>query len=369
MAEGAARRVAFFLPDMGGGGAERVALATANHLAERGHKVDMLLSARKGELIGLLNPSVRIVDLKASRLLAALPPMLRYLRSEKPDALHAMMWPATIIAILAHRLARSKARLSISDHTHYSQHFRHIDDGRQLATFRWTARLFYRHADARVACSAPAADDLARAARLPKGAFEVIHSPLSLPAEVASTPQVESMWGGASRRIIHVGSMKPVKNQALLLRAFARLGDDTARLMLLGDGPERARLAALAAELGIADRVVMPGFVVDPWPYLASAELFVLSSNYEGSPVALAEAMAAGLRIVSTDCVSGPAELLDGGRFGRLVPCGDEAGLAEAMAAAFADPHNPALLHQRALDTAGPGAISRYGEVILGSRG
>lgn len=367
MAEGAARRVAFFLPNLGGGGAERVALAAANHLAGLGHRVDMLLAQGKGELIGLLDPSVRVIDCGAPRLLAALPPLTRYLRSERPDAIHALMWPATIIAILAHLLARSKAWLSISDHTHYSQHFRHIGDGRQLAAFRATARLFYRLADARIACSAAAAADLAGAARLPAEAFTIVHSPLSMPAEIASSPEAEALWAGAARRIMTVGSMTPVKNHELLLRAFARLGDRDACLMLLGDGPERARLSALAGTLGIWDRVVMPGFVVDPWPYLASAHLFVLSSNYEGSPVALAEAMAAGLRIVSTDCVSGPAELLDGGRFGRLIPCGDEPALAEAMAAAFAAPHDPAANRQRALAIAGPGAIARYVEVILGA--
>lgn len=366
MVEGAARRVAFFLPSLGGGGAERVALATANHLAGRGHEVDMLLTEGKGELVALLDPSVRVIELEASRLLAALPPLVRYLRQARPDALQALMWPATIIAILAHRLARSRARLSVSDHTHYSQHFRHIGDPRQLAAFRWTARLFYPRADARIACSAAAAADLADASRLPLGAFTVIHSPVSPPPAVASTPEAEAIWAGARRRIIAVGSMSPVKNHALLLRAVARLDDKDARLVLLGDGPERARLTALADALGIADRLVMPGFVLDPWPFLASAQLFVLSSSYEGSPVALAEAMAAGLRIVSTDCVSGPAELLDGGRFGRLVPCGDEAALAEAMAAAFAAPHDSAAIRQRALSIAGPGAIARYGKVILG---
>ena len=128
----------------------------------------------------------------------------------------------------------------------------------------------------------------------------------------------------------------------------------------------RSSLEALAAELGIADRVLLPGFDRDPWPYLASADLFVLSSDYEGFPLVLVEAMYAGLKVVSTDCQSGPSEILCEGRYGRLVPCGDTDALARAMEMALAEPGDPAGVRERAAAMTGPGLMARYSDLVLG---
>lgn len=361
MAEKAARKVAIFLPNLGGGGAERVALASAQDLASRGHRVDLVLVEAKGDLLPLVPAGVRVVDLKSHRIVAALPPLARYLRDERPDALHAVMWPVTIIAIMAHRLARSSAKLVVSDHTVLS---RQIPGGLRRRLLEWTTRLLYPLADVRTNCSKVAADDLSQVSGIPRDQIEVLYNPISPPAQIASNAKVEALWKGKGNRIITVGNLKAEKNHALLLRAFARLGDPAARLMILGQGPLRPGLEALAAELGIAGRVLFPGFTVDPWPYLASADLFVLSSDYEGFPLVLAEAMHAGLRVVSTDCVSGPAELLDGGRYGRLVPCGDADALARAIEQALAEPADPERMRARAIELAGPAMIARYTELL-----
>lgn len=361
MAEKAARKVAIFLPNLGGGGAERVALASAQDLASRGHRVDLVLVEAKGDLLPLVPAGVRVVDLKAHRIVAALPPLVRYLRDERPDALHAVMWPVTIIAIMAHRLARSSAKLLVSDQVALS---RQVTGGIQRRLLEWSTRLLYPLADVRIACSNVAADDLARLSWVPRDRIEIIYNPISPPARIASNAKVEALWKGKGPRIITVGNLKEQKNHALLLRAFVRLADPGARLMILGQGPLRPRLEALAAELGIADRLLLPGFSVDPWPYLASADLFVLSSDYEGFPLVLAEAMHAGLKVVSTDCVSGPAELLDGGRYGRLVPCGDADALARAMEQALAEPTDPERMRARAIELAGPAMIARYTELL-----
>ena len=138
--------------------------------------------------------------------------------------------------------------------------------------------------------------------------------------------------------------------------------------MILGEGALRGELEALARELGIAERVILPGFDLDPWPYLASADLFVLSSDYEGFPLVLAEAMYAGLRLVSTDCPTGPAELTDNGRLGQLVPCGDAEGLARAIDTAWTLPHDPAGQRAQAMALAGPAQIARYSELLTGPR-
>ena len=352
-----AKKVAVLLPSLRGGGAERVAWASARELANRGHQVDLVLVEAEGDLLPIVPKGVRVVDLKAHRLITALPPLADYLRKEQPDTLQALMWPLTVIAVMAHRLARSAARLVLSDHTMLSSH---VQGSLQRLLLRWTARLFYPLADARTICSSMAADDLSCLSGIPRERFEVVYNPITPPQQIGTTAEVEALWGQASARVITVGSLKPEKNHALLLRAFAEVADRTAKLLILGEGPLRGDLEKLAAELGIADRVLLPGFALDPWPYLASADLFVLSSDYEGFPLVLAEAMHAGLRIVSTDCTSGPAEITDNGRFGRLVPCGDAGALAAAIDQALQEEPKPEAMRAQADRVAGSAMIDRY---------
>lgn len=360
--EGPSKRVALFMPDLAGGGAQRVALAQVRDLLRRGHSVDIVLAVGGGELIPLVPAGARVIEFGAPRLFASVRPLVRYLRRERPDALHAVMWPTTVLAILAHRIARSKARLVVSEQVTLSQQ---VTAPRQRALLRWTTRLTYRFADYRVACSSQAADDLAELASMPRSRIEVITNPIEAPQRIETNAAVERLWGEGRPRLITVGSLKDQKNHALLLRAFARLeGHPDARLMILGEGALRPQLEQLARELAIADRVIMPGFFLDPWPFLASADIFVLSSDYEGFPLVLAEAMRAGLRVISTDCVSGPAELTDNGKYGRLVPCGDPQALADAIVAELAEPAQPERQKARAVEMAGPAQIARYSELL-----
>jgi glycosyltransferase involved in cell wall biosynthesis len=347
---------------MGGGGAERVALEIIRELLGAGHQVDLVLVRAEGQLLALVPPAVRIIDLKARRLLGALLPLIRYFRDQRPDAVQVSMWPLTTVAILAHRLAGSRARLMVSDHIAFSHAGR-----RDKMAIRMTAAPLYRLADVRVVVSEGAARDLAELIGVDRGQIELIYNPISVPEEIKPTPEAERLWGGAKDRIVTAGSLKPQKNHALLLRAFARLDRSNAKLMILGEGPLRPDLERLAAELGIAGRVVLPGFQIDPWPFYASASLFVLSSDYEGFANVVLEAMAAGLPVVSTDCPSGPAEILDQGRFGTLVPVGDEAALANAMVDALDDRGDPEPRKARAA-TFSQGSARRYRDLLVPER-
>ncbi len=359
-----AKRVALFLPSMGGGGAERVALAVVKDLVAAGHEVDLVLVHGGGELLPLVPPSVNVIDFGLSRLRQAVRPFARYLKRRKPDAVHAVMWPYTTIAILAHRLARSRARLVVSDQVALSQHVR---SRAGAAVLRMTTRWLYPRADVRVICSGVAADDLVRLSGLPRNSVEVIFNPVIPPANVPHRPDIDALWGKTQHRILTVGSLKDQKNHALLVRAFAKLRRRMdAKLMILGEGPLRPMLERLIAEEGVEDSVLLPGFSVNPWPYYKSADLFVLSSDYEGFPLVMVEAMQSGLRIVSTDCKSGPREMLDGGRFGFLVPCGDADALAAAMKDALSRPTDAESLRARATALAGQGGIDRYRELMLG---
>lgn len=356
-------RVALFLPSLAGGGAERVALALVAALREKGCHVDLLLVRREGELLPLVADDVRVVELGGGRIMRSLPPLVRYLRREKPEALHAFMWPLTVLAVVARRLARAGTRVIVSDHTTLS---RHASGSRELRAMRLTIRRFYPSAAARIQVSQAAADDMAALSGLARSSIEVIANPLLVPDEIRATTELERLWAAPpGERILTIGSLKQSKDHRTLLHAFARLSRPGARLMVVGDGVLRPELETLAGELGIADRVIWAGFHLDPWPFYASANLFVLASQLEGQPIVLLEALASGLPIVSTDCPSGPREVLDDGRYGRLVPVGDVEALAEAMARALSSRSDPAELRRRAAELLESGSLERHLALLL----
>lgn len=361
------KRLAFVLPDMTGGGAERIALRLMEDALAAGHEVDLVLQARKGELLALLPSSVRVIDLHAARLRDVIAPMARYFRTERPDGVQIFMWPLTVLGIIAHLTSRSRARLVVSDHTIFSRHFAGL--GRTGRRFlKASVKLLYPRADARILVSGGAADDLARLTGITRSSIEVIYNPVGCPAgRPATDPMIEKLWGTADGRILTVGKLKPEKNHALLIQSFARLLQSRpARLMILGDGPLRRETEQLVTSLGLADHVVLPGFANDPWPFYASADLFALTSDYEGFGNVLIEAMHCGVTAVSTDCPDGPREILGGGAYGTLVPVDDEAALAAALAAGLATPLDPQMLMDRAAALSGPDTSARYLALMLG---
>jgi glycosyltransferase involved in cell wall biosynthesis len=202
-------------------------------------------------------------------------------------------------------------------------------------------RRSYPRADGIAAVSAGVADDLAGVLGLPRHRVQVINNPVIVPELSTMMEQpCEHPWfvGDHPPVLLAVGRLSPQKDFECLLRAFATVRAETdARLMILGEGPERARLESLVTELGLTGDVELPGWVGNPYPYMARSDLFVLSSRWEGLPTVLIEALFCGLRIVATDCPSGPQEILDGGRYGALVPVGDHAALAAAIIASLRD--------------------------------
>lgn len=361
------KRLALLLPDMGPGGAERVALRLAEDFLKAGHEVDLVLLEKKGALLELVPPEVRIFDLGAGRIIDGLRPLIAYFRARRPDAIQISMWPLTIVGLLAARISRTRVRVVTSDHVVLTRQYG--ARGRRFQLLRWTIRLFYPLAYARVIVSRRAAEDMADFSGLPRDSIEVIYNPVAAPRGEPDTRAAESLWQPGLARLVTAGTLKPQKNHRLLLDAFRRLLETrAAQLVIVGDGELRSELEAHAAELGIADKVVFAGFTDDPWPYYRTAEIFVLSSDYEGYPLVLIEAMLSGLQIVSTNCESGPDEILEGGRFGRLVPTGDAAALAEAIAETIVAPADPQLVRGRAEALSGHDTSGRYLELMLGAR-
>ena len=360
------KKLAFVLPDMRGGGAERVALRLIEDFVRAGHEVQLVVMEACGELMPLLPAQVRVFDLGAKRIRDVPVRLTRYLRAQKPDAIHVAMWPLPVAGVLAHRLARSRARLVLIDPSPLSRQYADLA-GLRLAALKSSIRLFYPRADARIAVSVQAADDLAALSGIDRASIEVIYNPVGAPPADADRSEAERLWGGARGRIVTVGSLKPEKNHALLIRAFARLRREReAKLMIVGSGPVQPDLARIAEEEGVAGDVLMPGFFADPWPFYLTADLFVLSSDFEGYPLVMIEAMRAGLPVVSTDCESGPREILDGGRFGALVPRADAGALAEAMAQMLDHPTDGQALKDRAEALSGQATSDRHLQLMLG---
>lgn len=360
--------VSILLPDLRGGGAERVAVNLANGLVARGYSVEMVLLAAMGEFLADLRPEIRVVDLKVKRLRWVILPLVRYLREARPSVVLVLMWPLTVSALVARAMSRVPTRMIVAEHTTWSRSelLARWSVGWQVRT---TMHRFFPAADGVVAVSKGAADDLARFADLDRGAITVIYNPV-VGDDIAPATHIElapvEWWRGAHKKVLAVGTLKTIKDYATLLRAFARLRQRlNAKLLILGEGECRGALEAQARQLHIQDDVLMPGFVNSPSPYYERADLHVLSSTGEGLPTVIIEALAMGTPVVSTDCPSGPREILRDGQFGRLVPVGDAQALAVAMEDSLAERHDTAALKSRALDFSIGKAVNLYEDLLF----
>jgi glycosyltransferase involved in cell wall biosynthesis len=333
--------IAFFLPSLCSGGAERVAINLAEGFADLGVPTDLVVVSSRGDFAGQIPPGVRLVDLGASRVILGLPALMSYLRRERPTAVISFMDHAGVVALLARRLSGSATRIICTVHTTLTHTARNSPNARSQM-LPLLIRAFYPSADAIVAVSHGVASGLNRATGFPLSKIRVIYNPV-ITADVISlarrAPDHPWFSVGQPPVILGVGRLTRAKDFATLIRAFAAVRQRrAARLIILGEGEERPALTALAAELGVADDVALLGFKENALAYMAGSALFALSSVREGLPTVLIEALAAGTRVVSTDCPSGPREILQEGRLGTLVPVGDAAALAEAIVDALERP-------------------------------
>ena len=405
---GSRHRLAFLLDSLEAGGVQRMTLAIARCCRDRGHAVDLLVCRMEGPLSASIPDGVRLIGLAGGGPLLArtlpiradpaalpalalailLPPgahwtqahlraLARYLRRKRPDALLAGTPRLNLLAVWARRLAGTRTRVLVSERTAPTQNLARGDKWRKRALLPGLMRRGYGQADAVVAVSDGVADDLARLTGLPRAAIRTVHNPVVGPElDALSREPVHHPWllPGEPPVVLSVVRLTEQKDLPTLLRAFALLrAGRAARLLILGDlpTPERteariAELRDLAYRLGVAADVELPGFVANPYAWMARARLFVLSSRYEGFANVLVEAMACGCPVVSTDCPSGPAEILDRGRYGPLVPVGDAAALAEAMARVLDAPPDPAVLRRRAGEFTVGRAADAYLEALFG---
>ncbi|HEY0837985.1 MAG TPA: glycosyltransferase [Azospirillum sp.] len=362
-----AGRLAFLLGSLAGGGAERTMLLLAGRFAAAGHGVDLVLGRAEGAYLSAVPDGVRVVDLGAARTLTLVPRLAHWLRRERPGALLSTTDAVNLAAVAARRLSGVPTRLVLRQ----SEAVAPSLDGATRLRDRWRLpllRWLYPQADAIVAISRGVADDLAATVGVRRDRVTVIHNPVDVAraAALAAEP-LDDPWfaAGAPPVVLAVGRLVAQKDFATLLDAFARLrARRPARLVVLGDGPLRAGLRTRAEALGIAADVAFPGFAANPFRFMARAGVFALSSRWEGFGNVLVEALACGCPVVSTDCPSGPAEILEDGRWGALVPVGDADRLAAALDAALDDPGDTDARRRRAADFAPERALPRYAAVL-----
>lgn len=392
------RRIGLFVRSFGGGGgAERVMLNLATALAAQGHRVDLVMGRKEGHFLDEIPDTVTVIDLRirsarqllpaalkrphiagtlaASLLrrrspwiLGAVPGLAAYLNHRRPAALLSALSYPNIAAVLARRLSAASTRTVISVHNHLSVATAEADRAADKHFPRLACRV-YPEADRIVAVSDGVAEDLAHTLQLPRSRITTIYNPVFRPdiVSLARAP-LEHPWfaPGAPPVILGIGKLKPQKNFGGLIRAFARVrATRPARLLILGQGPEREALLSLAGQLKVADAIALPGFVANPFAYLGRAAVFTLSSAWEGLPTVLIEALACGCPVVSTDCPSGPAEILKRGVDGSLVPVGDDVALAHAILATLDNPPDRDRLRHRARQFSIDRAAEHYLSVLL----
>jgi glycosyltransferase involved in cell wall biosynthesis len=359
----APRHIVIVLPDLSGGGAERLHIQLSKEWAARGIRVDFALMQQQGELLKVIPTGVNVIDFGVTRIRAVFLPLKRYLREVRPDIVLAAMWPLTSVAAAAWLMAGKPGGLFLSDHNQLS-----VSAVEELGLSPWQLGLGIRYsywlANGVIAVSKGVKEDLHRLGGLRQQAIRVIYNP----AAIGVSPERESsqvrdrLWGpGFRHHILTVGKLKAQKDHATLIRAFALLPDSLgAKLTIVGEGPLRKELEGLVKELKLCGRVALPGFALDPYPWFRSADVFVLSSKWEGFGNVIVEALECGLPVVSTDCKSGPAEILEDGRFGRLVPVGDPVALAQSICDSLHESHDRQKLIERSKAFSVPAIADQY---------
>jgi glycosyltransferase involved in cell wall biosynthesis len=360
------KKVCFFLPSLSGGGAERVVVNLAGQFAKKGYAVEIALwsDVHDSPYTDDIAESVKVIPirhggryknlaLKAIYALFSIPKVVSYIKNSRPCVIFANL--CELAVIFANIFSGHTSRIAVvvhNDPSYYSSLLSHGGSRIRAWIFTFLSKLFYPLADAVVGVSKGVSEALVSNGIAPPGKTAFIYNPVVTKSllKLSGEPPEHPWLVRHSRPVfLGVGRLCEQKNFPLLLRAFEIVSRKLdAVLIIAGDGPLLEELRKISAELNIEERVSFAGFLKNPFSVMAHADVFVLSSLFEGLPTVIIEAMACGCQIVSTDCPHGPSEILDRGRYGRLVPVGDEYALADAMLDAIAHPVPKAELAERA---------------------
>ena len=359
-------KLAFFYRQLNQGGIQRVIVNCANYFAEHGHEVCIILMKREGEYHELLHTGVRVIYFESLNKIRLYRSLRSILEKEKFDLLFSATPDLNTLTLLYKIFSRTKTKIVISEHNNTRVFFKHMKLSLSKLSFL-SIPILYRFADAIVAVSKGLGDNLRKVALLGNDKITVIFNPAysALLEEQLSLPVTHEWFGPrAIPVIISVGRLTEAKNHQLLIEAMHLLSKKrTARLLIIGEGHLREALQQQIDHLGLSHLIQLPGFKLNPVSWIREADLFVLSSDYEGFGVVLVEALAAGTTIVSTDCNYGPAEILDGA-CGYLVPVGDAPALAAQMDFAIDHPISRSSQVARAKEFSTESIMRKYNQLF-----
>jgi len=342
-------RIALLVPTLEIGGVERVFANLANGLLQCGVEVDLVVGRAGGEMGRILEKDIRVFDLESGRMMGSVPTAAKYLRARRPAAMIAAMTHCTATAVLARAVVRQKIKIVATEHNTMSKIMAN-SSGIKYSLMPLWSRWALSSSDSIVAVSHGVADDLSMQTGIRRERFRVIYNPVITDGfHTAATASVEHPWfqPGKYPVILAVGRLDKQKAFPMLIRAFRLVRNRRpARLVILGDGPDRGRIEQIVRDLDLAEDVALPGFESNPYRYMYRAAAFASSSEWEGFGVALVEALALGVPVVSTNCMYGPEEILCGGKFGTLVPVGDHEAMARGLLNAIDNPtQNDSSMH------------------------
>jgi glycosyltransferase involved in cell wall biosynthesis len=342
-------------------------LNLARGFHDHGFKVDLVVMRLEGELVNALPSGPRLISLGNCRTLLSISRIAAYLRAENPTAIISALPHVNIACIAATRLANTTTQVMVTEHNCIE-----LDrSGVEYPLIRWAYRIapaVYRFADNVIGVSKGIASELRAQRFIRKDSVECIYNPVyGEPLESALNQPIDHPWlrANSMRTIVSVGRLVKQKNFGKLIEALELINRrEEWRLIILGEGPERSNIENLASRLGVRHLVNMPGFVENAPAYIRRASVFALSSAWEALPTVLIEALACCVPIVATNCKWGPAEILEDGRHGSLVPVNDPTALAEAIREAIVKPRSLSAQLARAQQFNMDSAVRRYASLI-----
>lgn len=356
-------KILLLLPNLEGGGAERVNIELARQFVKYGIDVEIVLKQAYGILLSEAKSEFSIINLNSKSLIKTIFTLAKYIDKCKPDALIVSMWGLTAYASFSKLITKHKYKLLLVEHSSLVNQFK---DSRLIIKLWLRVSIFfaYRIADFLAGVSYGVSRDMQYLAKLNK-LPETLYNPIPVMGSIKKFQERQNHISKTTYTIVTAGRLIKAKDYSTLIESFAIVNNKIdAKLIILGKGPLLNELREQARNLNILDKVFFKGFVNDPHKYFQKADLFVLSSMREGLSTVLIEAMGCGTPVVATNCNHGPSEILDNGKYGRLVPVGNVELLADAIFKTLKEKNNPDKLIRRAFDFAPENSAKHYLQVL-----
>lgn len=358
-------KITIIMTHLSGGGAERVMLLLAKGLANKGFKIDFIVGNTSNYKAEKWPDNIHLIDLNVSRFIYALPKLVRLFRGYNTDYVLSALKLVNVLTICAAKIALLEAEIVISEHSTISEKILNAENIKGKYIIPFLMKVTYPWATKIVSVSKGVADDLAQTIRINRQNIDVIYNPVieDQMFDMANEPISHRWFEGDIPVIMGIGRLIKVKNFSLLIKAFTKVRKNRkCKLIILGEGEKRPQLKKLVKNLNMESEVALPGFYDNPYAYLSRADLFVLSSNVEGLPTVLIEALAFEIPVVSTDCPSGPEEILENGKWGTIVPRNNVEAMAKAMDKGLNS--KPTNSKERAMHFTVERAVQKYSKLI-----